>query len=187
MDSESGSGGQRLRVSDAERDAVVARLNDATGEGRLTLEEFSERVSSALAARTRGDLDVLVDDLPTASARPAPGALAPMPSEHVTPIGAVKRSGRWRLDRAEQLGTVLGSVKLDMRQVEFGAPVVSLRVQTVVGSVKIWIPRGVAVEVEGHSVVGTRSVVDDVPARVGAPVLRLRIDTVVGSVKVYRG
>ena len=190
MDSESGSALDRVRVSDAERDAVVTRLNDATGEGRLSLEEFSERVSAALAARTQGDLDVLVADLPkagTAVAHPAPTALAPVPSEHITPIGAVKRSGRWRLDRDQQLGTVLGTVKLDLRQAEFGAPAVSLRVQTVVGAVKIWVPHGVAVEVEGHTVVGTRSIVDDVPARAGAPVLRLRVDTVIGSVKVYRG
>jgi hypothetical protein len=188
MDSESGSGRQRLRVSDAERDAVVARLNDATGEGRLSLEEFSERVTAALAARTQGELDVLVEDLPAAgkAVAPRPAALAPVPAEHITPIGAVKRSGRWRLDRDQQFGTVLGTVKLDLRQAEFPAPAVDLRVQTVIGSVKVWVPRGVAVEVEGHTVVGTRGIVDDVPARPGAPVLRLRVDTVIGSVKVYR-
>jgi hypothetical protein len=183
--SESGNGLERLRVSDAERDAVVTRLNDATEEGRLSLEEFSERVSAALAARTRGELEVLVADLPTAGAAVARSPSAPVPAEYILPLGALKRTGRWRLDSDQHLGTVVGSVKLDMRQVEFGAAAVSLRVQTVVGSVKIWIPRGVAVEVEGHTVIGSRSVAEDL-ARPGAPVLRLRVDTVVGSVKIYR-
>src|SRR5215468_4048609 len=65
----------QVRVSDAERDAVVARLNDATGEGRLTLEEYTERVGAALAAKTRADLDMLLADLPahpSTQPRPAP-------------------------------------------------------------------------------------------------------------------
>src|SRR5262245_38673125 len=101
----------QLRVSDAERDAVVARLNDATGEGRLTIEEFSERVSAALAARTRGDLDVLLADLPAhPSTQPRP---TPVPGPRVveiTPIGSVKRGGNWRIDRDMELGTIVGSV-----------------------------------------------------------------------------
>ena len=57
-------GQELVRVSDAEREAVVERLNLATSEGRLTLEEFGDRVAEALAARTRGDLDRVVTDLP---------------------------------------------------------------------------------------------------------------------------
>jgi hypothetical protein len=194
MDSQGSTGKSldQVRVSDAEREAIVARLNDATGEGRLTLEEFSERVSGALAARTRGDLDLLMVDLPSGSlARSAPAsALAPAPlpamtASQITPLGSVKRKGRWRLDRDTEIGTVVGSIKLDMRHVEIASPDLTLHVRSVVGSVKVWIPHGVAVEVEGTSVVGSRSVEEDV-ARVGAPVLRLRVDTVVGSVKIYR-
>lgn len=181
----------QVRVSDAEREAIVGRLNDATSAGRLTLEEFSERVSAALAARTRGDLDILVVDLPATGVSavvnyPAPSLpAASVRSSQISPIGSVKRSGRWRLDGDASMGTIVGSVKLDMRHVEFGAPVVNLRVQSVVGSVKVWIPRGVAVEVSGQSMLGSRSVAEDIPAP-GAPLLRLQVDTVVGSVKIYR-
>ena len=64
-----------LRVSDADRDAVSARLRDAFAEGRLTAEEFSERTDRALAARTAADLVPLTADLPVPPA-PAvsPGA-----------------------------------------------------------------------------------------------------------------
>jgi hypothetical protein len=172
-----------VRVSDAEREQVVVRLNAATSQGRLTLEEFSDRVSSALAARTRGDLDALVADLPIVGWFDYQATPAPRPQ--IVPLGSLRRSGRWQLDRDSHLGTVVGSVKLDMRHAEFVAPVVDMHVQAVLGSVKIWIPHGVAVEVTGQSVLGSRSVAEDIPTP-GAPLLRLRIDTVVGSVKVFR-
>jgi hypothetical protein len=54
-----------LRVSDADRQAVIERLRSHTAEGRLTLEEFEERVEEALLARTGGDLQVVLRDLPS--------------------------------------------------------------------------------------------------------------------------
>jgi Domain of unknown function (DUF1707) len=52
------------RASDAERQAVVRRLERALRDGRLTIVEFDERTRAAYAARTRGDLDDLTEDLP---------------------------------------------------------------------------------------------------------------------------
>jgi Domain of unknown function (DUF1707) len=53
-----------LRASDADRDAVVDRLRDAAGEGRLEPDELEQRVDRALRARTYGDLAELLADLP---------------------------------------------------------------------------------------------------------------------------
>ena len=58
-----------MRASDADRDAVADRLREAHAEGRLTAEEFSERLDAALVARTHGDLVPLTRDLPTAAPR----------------------------------------------------------------------------------------------------------------------
>jgi Domain of unknown function (DUF1707)/2TM domain len=54
----------RLRVGDSERGQVVDQLADHHAAGRLTLEEFEERMASAWTARTGADLEVLVRDLP---------------------------------------------------------------------------------------------------------------------------
>ncbi|GLW27415.1 DUF1707 SHOCT-like domain-containing protein [Actinoplanes regularis] len=54
-----------VRVSDADREAIVARLSTATAEGRLTIEEFSERSRQAYESRTWGDLSAVVHDLPS--------------------------------------------------------------------------------------------------------------------------
>jgi len=53
-----------LLVSDAERDEAAERLRQAGGEGRLTPEELEQRLGRAFGARTRGELDALVADLP---------------------------------------------------------------------------------------------------------------------------
>jgi hypothetical protein len=59
-----------LRVSQAERDEVVTVLAGHFADGRLTVEEYEERVEAALAARTGRDLEPLLEDLP-ADDRPA--------------------------------------------------------------------------------------------------------------------
>jgi hypothetical protein len=56
----------RMRISDADRNGVIDRLQQATSEGRLDLDELDDRIASALVARTWSDVDPLVDDLPVA-------------------------------------------------------------------------------------------------------------------------
>lgn len=53
-----------LRVSDADRDQVASVLREHHAQGRLTLEEFQERLERAYAAKTYADLDAIVADLP---------------------------------------------------------------------------------------------------------------------------
>ena len=53
-----------VRVSDAEREAVVGMLRRHTGDGRLTLEEFEERVDEVFRARTGDDLRAALRELP---------------------------------------------------------------------------------------------------------------------------
>jgi hypothetical protein len=65
-------GSTGLRVGDAERSAVAARLSEAHAEGRLTLAEFDERVRDAWAARTAAELAPLTSDLPAAAPAAAP-------------------------------------------------------------------------------------------------------------------
>lgn len=60
-----------MRVSDAERDAVLERLRVAVGEGRLDLSEFSSRADATLAARTVDDLRRVTADLPPPPPTPA--------------------------------------------------------------------------------------------------------------------
>jgi hypothetical protein len=65
--------GYEMRVGDAEREATAAELREHYASGRLTLEELNERLDKALAAKTRGDLDALMRDLPSARAGASAG------------------------------------------------------------------------------------------------------------------
>jgi DUF1707 SHOCT-like domain len=68
-----------LKASDADRDQIAERLRKATGEGRLLAEELEERLEATFAARTYGELDAVVADLPGVTVRrrerPRPPAL----------------------------------------------------------------------------------------------------------------
>jgi len=55
----------RVRIGDAERDAAAAALGEHFASGRLTRDEFDERLERAWAAKTAVDLDPLFVDLPT--------------------------------------------------------------------------------------------------------------------------
>ena len=62
-----------MRVSDAERNEVIAALCRHFADGRLDEEEFNERQGRAVAAKTQGDLAPLLADLPRI------GAMTPQP------------------------------------------------------------------------------------------------------------
>jgi hypothetical protein len=78
-----------IRASDADREAVVDTLREAFTAGRLTLEEFDDRMSAAYLGRTWGDLRELTTDLPSQPVlgtdvpvrelRPGTAAPAPLP------------------------------------------------------------------------------------------------------------
>jgi hypothetical protein len=58
-----------LRASDADRDLVAERLRTAATEGRIATDELDERLGATLTARTYGELEALVADLPGTPAR----------------------------------------------------------------------------------------------------------------------
>jgi hypothetical protein len=93
-----------LRAADTDREAVAGVLGRALSDGRLTVDEYEDRLARAYAARTYGDLDGLTTDLPTAGAnsRPAVGSAAWSPQRPMTPPpGRPGPYGRWgRGDRA---------------------------------------------------------------------------------------
>ena len=57
-------GREEIRAADVDREAVAEKLRTALGEGRLDLAEFDERLGRAYAAKTYGELDGLLKDLP---------------------------------------------------------------------------------------------------------------------------
>ena len=77
---------ENIRVSDADRERVAARLREHFAAGRLTSEELEERITATLNAKTLGDLRQVMTDLPGE----APLS-APMPPQGVPPSWAGRR------------------------------------------------------------------------------------------------
>ena len=131
-----------IRASDAERDATVDLLREAAAEGRLTLEELSDRVEAAAGAVTRSELAVLTSDLPAKTV--VLGAAAQTPD--VRAVGDIKRSGAWAVEADSHFRTWFGAIKLDLRQAQISATETHIHARAVFGNVDLLVPEGVEVE-----------------------------------------
>ena len=180
------------RASDAEREAVVARLRDAAGEGRLTVEELAERVDAAYAAGTREELEPLTADLPAAAPAAAVGEGMPVggtgvaaPSLVLGILGGGDRRGRWRVPERMTVVNVLGGADLDLREATLAAPEVEIRVFSLLGGSDVIVPEGVHVELGGFAVLGGNDLKLTGPAPPpGAPVVRVRAWSLLGGTDV---
>lgn len=187
-----------LRASDADREAVATRLHTASTEGRLTVEELSDRLDAAYAARTHAELDVLLVDLPGGARVEAPGARAgAMPVSSGTAdertdwvvaiMSSATRKGRWRVRRSTAILALMGGADLDLRQAELEAPEVVITAISIMGGIDLLIPDGVRVDMSGFALMGGNDDRHgDVAPPPGAPVVRVRAFSLMGGVNVRR-
>src|SRR5256885_15742198 len=130
-----------VRASDADRERAVALLREHAAQGRLTLEEFTERMSAAYLARTNRDLEDLARDLPAAH---TPIASRRRPTRFVLAIlGATEREGRLRTRRRLGCLAGLGSIDLDLRHATFDGDVLTVFAVGVFGAIDLYVPEGV--------------------------------------------
>ncbi len=162
-----------ILASDAEREHSVVQLRDAVGDGRLTLEEFSDRVGLVQSARTDQELARLTRDLP---ASPAAGSVpAEASQQHRAICSHLTRSGPWSLPQRSAWRSVCGTIELDLRQVRLASNETTLEVYNLFGTVTVIVPEGVEVVVQGGGLFASQKVQS--PERTplaGAP--RLTID-----------
>jgi Domain of unknown function (DUF1707) len=177
----------RIRASDAERDAAAERLQVAFAEGRLADAEFDQRMRSALTARTRADLDALVADLPAPSPR-AGAQLAPVAGARgpgrlaVSFKSSLRRAGRWQVPAHYTTVTYKGSALLDLRAAELTAAVTTIVAVAYKSRVDILVPPGVRVEAGGFGA-STGGGEADAQLPPGAPVVHVRGFTYKGTVE----
>ena len=174
-----------VRAGDADRERVAARLRENLVAGRLTLDEFSERLDAAYAARTQAELGELTRDLPQTGAAPAVSSRRTPVRWSVAVMGGVERKSRWRVAESTVAVAVMGGVELDLRKAEIESPVVEITAIALMGGVEIIVPEGVDVEVSGLAIMGAKQDrVADVPPLPGAPLIRVRAFALMGGVEV---
>jgi Domain of unknown function (DUF1707)/Cell wall-active antibiotics response 4TMS YvqF len=174
-----------IRASDSERDAVVARLNEAVGEGRLTLQEFSDRIDEAYAARTRGELAPLTADLPAMQPVRAPSRTRRVMLGLM--FGGSKRSGPQALEEDITAVALLGDVEIDLCEARVTTKEITIHAYAIINDVEVIIPEGVAVELSGVAIKGDlENWVTPVSASASRFMVKIHGHAVLGDVEVRR-
>ncbi|MDF3305477.1 DUF1707 domain-containing protein [Rhodococcus sp. T2V] len=167
-----------LRVSDAEREHVGELLQRAVGQGMLSLGEFTERMDTALAAKTRAELNVVLVDLPGIQliseftpppypdqpyvSRPAPPvpptvhrSPAPLPGDVVRGrMSSVSRTGSWNVPPALEVNTRLSTVTLDFTRAVMSTQVVHVTIDDYASTISLVVPEEATVDLNGIETVG---------------------------------
>lgn len=195
-----------MRASDAERERIAERLRDAVAEGRLDMEEFGERLDAAYKARTHGELEPLVRDLPapggSASDRPLP-ATAPAsgavdwPGRIGKPAtskgafafwGGFGRKGTWTVGRRFTAVVIQAGGEIDLRDANFEDREIVIRCFTVMGGIQVTVPPDLDVEVRGFGFMGGfgEAGVDDTQPAPGSPRVTITGFALMGGVGIER-
>lgn len=140
------------RAGDADREAVAERLRVAAGDGRIDLAELDERLTQAYAAKTYGQLQVLVADLPARSVAVPDDAL-PEPETLVlrTKAPNIKQSGQWTVPQRITAESASGWITIDFTQASCAHREVAVQAVTQTGWVRLWLPEGWAARVSPAS------------------------------------
>jgi DUF1707 SHOCT-like domain/Cell wall-active antibiotics response LiaF, C-terminal len=164
-----------ILAGDAEREHSAQLLSQAVVEGRLTLEEFSDRVGRAQAARTRDELATLTRDLPAAPPAPATSSeLVPAQQRHVAFCSRLVRSGPWELAARSEFRSIFGTITLDLSQARLAGPEVDLEIFNLFGTVTVIVPESVDVSVTGGGMFASQVIEPHTkPPVAGAPKLRI--------------
>ena len=186
-----------VRASDTDRERIHGILSSAMSHGALTPEEYSERAGQAAVAKTRGELQVLVDDLPLDQLRPGavdqprnPTRISASGARPVT--SAIAIFGGREVGGGAVVGTsltaiaVMGGVELDLRHVEFTAPVLEITCRAIMGGIDITVPHDVTVEIHGLGIMGGFGGRAAGPGHDGAPRVVIGGFALMGGVDVKR-
>jgi hypothetical protein len=187
------------RASDADREQVVEMLRHAASDGQLTVDELEQRVPSAYAARTRGELQRLTADLsvePLSGAAPtetAGGGVGvregPGDTRWVISImGGHDKRGRWRPAPRCTVLNVMGGSDVDLNDAELSGKLTELNMYSFMGGGEIRVPHGVDVQVSNFALMGGNDVkLGDEIAPPGAPKIHIRLVSIMGGSGVARG
>ena len=179
------AGDQRpaLRISDAERESAVRTLGEHHAVGRLTYDEFVERMDQAYEARTHEQLDALTSDLPEAH---APRAEPRKRSWLVSVMSGNERAVDVAHDET-MIVDFMGGSDLDLRAASFPDGEATVTAIAVMGGSTIWVPEGARVELSGFALMGGNSNRVSKSTSATGPIIRVKAWSLMGGVDVRSG
>lgn len=183
------------RISDDDRERVVVVLREHTVAGRLSFDELALRAAAVYKARTQGELDAVLRDLPEVAppAAPTPSPLAPAASGTerrgveltIAILSGANRRGRWRVHHETTAISIMGGCNLDLREAVLDGPELTINCFALMGAIDIIVPEGIEVEVEGIAIMGAKEArLSGMPPMPGTPLVRVRAYALMGAVNV---
>ncbi|NUK33550.1 DUF1707 and DUF2154 domain-containing protein [Streptomyces lunaelactis] len=179
-----------IRASDADRDRIADILRDALAEGRLDPEEHSERIDAVYRAKTVGELEPLVRDLPATTGHADATAYAYGPEQPSGPaenlvavFSSSTRKGRWRVGGRTNACSIFGSIEIDLTEALFGQRLTVINATSIFGSVEVRVPENISLRGSGTGIFGTFDVLTLEAADPEAPVVVVNGYSVFGNVE----
>ena len=180
----------QLRASDADREQVAQVLGDAHADGRLTAEEYNERLDRLYQGKTHGDLERVRADLDQDSiARTRQHSYELVPLERVRPqvalLSETKARPTGRVAGRMVAVSFLGNVQIDLSYATIDPAGVLIIARAVLGAVNITVPANARVSMTGVPVVGALSPTRDPGPSDGPPII-VKAFAGMGSVTIHR-
>jgi hypothetical protein len=175
--------GDLVRASDDDRERAVSALREHLATGRLTLEEFTERMSAALAATTTADLEAPLRELPPAAVQPRR-----RPTRLLLSIfSSVRRQGRLQLGRRVFCLACFGNIDLDLREATLERDVLTIFALGLFATLDVYVPEGIEADIGGMIVFGHRNAHgNDAPPLPASPLVRFNVFGVFAGVDLWR-
>jgi hypothetical protein len=192
-----------MRVSNDDRERVARVLHDAMAEGRLTVNELEERLDLVYAAKTFGEMEPLLRDLPVgnqprALAVPTPATAMPAASNRIGGRGTssnaiaimsgTDRKGVWTVPPTFTSVAVMGGVEIDLTEARFEDAETTIQAFALMGGIDIYVPEDIVVQVNGSGFMGAfeNHAQNQAQPRPGVPLVRITGLAVMGGVDVKR-
>lgn len=189
-----------MRASNQDRERVATILQKAMADGQITVDELETRLTSVYGAKTLGELEPAIADLPghglslTKVSAPLPVAAAvtvvPPPvgaqstANLVGIMSGVIRKGPWVAPTRINCLAMMGGVELDFSTAQLSGMETTINITAIMGGVEITVPAGMTVRVDGMGIMGAFE--DNARQTYGAeaPVLVVRGLALMGGVNV---
>lgn len=195
----------------AARESTIDELCRLYAHDALSMNELERRLERARAARSRNDLDALLEDLqaPRQAAPVAPPENRPgtedgretAPDVHspesnrparrasrvaLAVMGGTVRSGRWKPPPGMVAISIMGGLDLDFREAVLEPGVTEVFCFAFWGGIDISVPPGVHVEVDGFALMGGFDQGADLESHpdADAPTIRIKGAAIMGGVDV---
>jgi hypothetical protein len=155
-----------LREISAAREHVIQALGVHFASDDLSVDELDRRLTTAIRATTREELDKLLADLPPlpdyARGSAAVSRAVPVLTSNEAPsrgfvgalMGGTARRGPWLVPQHLKAIAIMGGVELDLSAARFAPGVTEIEVFVLMGGVDVIVPHGVRVEALGFAIMG---------------------------------